>query len=118
MAAAGAASAVVVAFLVVGAGVDAAWLFPAAYFLLALAHEGARLGRKTYVTDMAEGDQRTTYVAASNTAMGVVLLGAGAISSGLALAGPRLALAFLAAAGLGGVLVGRSLPEVSGATDS
>ncbi len=114
MAAAGAASAVVVAFLVVGTGVDAAWLFPAAYFLLALAHEGARLGRKTYVTDMAEGDQRTTYVAASNTAMGVVLLGAGAISSGLALAGPRLALGFLAAAGLAGVVVGRSLPEVSG----
>src|SRR5690606_783256 len=45
-----------------------------AYFLLTLLHTGVRIGRKTYVVDMAEGDLRTVYVAVSNSAMGVMLL--------------------------------------------
>jgi hypothetical protein len=116
MTAAGASSAIVLALLAalsVPAVAEAAWIYPLAYLLLALAHPGSRIGRKTYVIDMAEGNRRTDYVAVSNTAMGVVLLAAGAVSSGIAIFGAELALAFLAALGVLGVLTARSLPEVT-----
>lgn len=89
------------------------WFFPLTYLVLALTHTGVRVARKTYVVDVAEGDRRTEYVAVSNTAMGILLLLVGAVSSALALAGPQLALLFLAVLGLAGVVVGRTLPEVS-----
>jgi hypothetical protein len=62
---------------------------------------------------MAEGDQRTEYVAIANTTIGVLLLVTGAVSSALAGLGNEAALVFLAALGLVGVAVGRTLPEVS-----
>lgn len=89
------------------------WLYPAAFFLLALNHIGVRVARKTYVVDMATGDQRTEYVAVSNTAMGVLLLVTGGISSVLAQLGTGVALLFLAALGTAGVMAARFLPEVS-----
>ncbi|MPV37523.1 MFS transporter [Georgenia subflava] len=110
------ASVVVLALLAlytIGDGAGAAWIFPLGYLLLALTHTGVRVARKTYVVDMAEGDRRTEYVAVANTAMGVLLLVAGAVSSGLALLGTEVALLFLAALGLAGVVAARSLPEVS-----
>ncbi|MDN6499891.1 MAG: MFS transporter, partial [Yaniella sp.] len=88
-------------------------MFIAAYFLLTLLHTGVRVGRKTYVVDMAEGDQRTTYVAVSNTALGIVLLVVGGISSLLATFHVLLTLIFLAVIGLVGVFAGSGLPEVS-----
>lgn len=91
----------------------ALWLYPVVFLLLALAHTGVRVGRKTYVVDMAGDERRTAYVAVSNTAIGVVLLLAGAVSGALALLGPEVALLFLAAAGLLSALVSRSLPDVS-----
>lgn len=87
--------------------------FVAVYFTLTLMHTGVRVGRKTYVVDMAEGDRRTTYVAVANSVMGLVLLVVGAISSLLAVAGVSWALVFLAAMGLAGVFAGARLPEVS-----
>jgi MFS family permease len=89
------------------------WLYPLAYLLLALAHTGVRVARKTYVVDLASGNRRTDYVAVSNTAMGVLLLVTGGISSLLAQVGVGLALGFLALLGLGGVVAARALPEVS-----
>ncbi|MGO0575875.1 MFS transporter [Ornithinimicrobium panacihumi] len=89
------------------------WLYPVTFLLLALAHTGVRVARKTYVVDMAGDEKRTAYVAVSNTAIGVVLLVAGAVSGALALLGPQAALLFLAAAGLLSALVSRSLPDVS-----
>ncbi len=114
-----AASALVVLFLVLhllpGTGGDGGlWLYPVTYLLLALAHTGVRVARKTYVVDMAGEERRTSYVAVSNTAIGVLLLVVGAVSSALALLGPVAALVFLAALGLVGVLVARTLPDVSG----
>ena len=88
-------------------------LFVVAYFLLTFMHTGVRVGRKTYVVDMAEGDQRTTYVAVSNSAMGIILLIVGAISSALAVAHVNWALLFLALMGLVGVFAGAKLPDVS-----
>src|SRR5699024_3043868 len=78
-------------------------LHPATYLLLALVHTAVRVARKTYVVDIAEGDRRTEYVAVSNTAMGFLLLVAGAVSGGLATLGPEVALVFLAVLGLAGV---------------
>ena len=91
----------------------ATWPYPLAYLLLALAHTGVRVARKTYIVDLATGNQRTDYVAVSNSAMGVLLLVTGAVSSGLAQLGVEVALGFLAALGLLGVVVARALPEVS-----
>ena len=116
MGAAGASSAVLVVLLVVlplPAVRELDLLYPAVYLLLALAHTATRVGRKTYVVDLASGNQRTEYVAVSNTAMGVLLLATGAVSAGLAQLGAEAALGFLAALGVVGVLVARSLPEVT-----
>lgn len=91
-------------------------VFIIAYFALTLMHTGVRVGRKTYVVDMAEGDQRTTYVAVSNTALGIVLLVVGGISSLLATTHIFAALLFLAGTGLVGVFAGSRLPDVSANT--
>lgn len=88
-------------------------LYPATYLLLAVTHTGARIGRKTYVVDLAAGERRTEYVAVSNTAMGVLLLVTGALTSAIAAFGVEAAMLVLAGLGLAGVLVSRSLPEVS-----
>ena len=112
----GMSSAVIVLVVAIAAAPSfdgAIWLFPLAYFSLALTHLGVRVARKTYVVDMAEGDQRTEYVAVSNTAMGVLLLVAGGVSSALAHFGTDAALLFLALLGFLGVFVGRTLPDVS-----
>lgn len=85
----------------------------AGYLVISLVHVGVRVARKTYVIDMAEGDQRTRYVAVANTAMGVILLVTGAISAGLAILGQVPALIFLAALGLVGAVISWRLPEVS-----
>ena len=88
-------------------------VFVVAYFLITLMHTGVRVGRKTYVVDMAEGDKRTTYVAVSNSAMGFMLLIVGGISSALATIHVFYALGFLAVMGLVGVFTGAKLPDVS-----
>ncbi len=90
-------------------------LFVGGYFLVTLMHTGVRIGRKTYVVDMAEGDRRTTYVAVGNSAMGLVLLLVGAISSVIAGFGAVWALLFLAGLGVLGVVSSSRLPEVEGA---
>ncbi|WP_405216224.1 MFS transporter [Agrococcus sp. Ld7] len=110
------ASAFIAAFLVllqVPAARDSEWLYPVTFLLLAFVHLGTRLARKTYVVDMADGDRRTEYVAVANTAMGVLLLAAGALTGLLAIWGNEWALVLLAVLGVIGALMGRSLPEVS-----
>lgn len=114
------ASAVIVAVVVLaalpafrgGSGAGGV-LLVSAYFLLTLAHTGVRVGRKTYLMDMASGDTRTVYTAVSNTAMGVILLVVGAVSAALAAASATWALLLLAALGAAGVVAGLRLPEVS-----
>lgn len=109
-----AASVVIVAFLGalrVPSLEESAWLAAGAYLLLALVHVGSRLARKTYVVDIAEGDQRTQYVAVANTLMGVLLLAVGGVTAALAMLGGEFALLLLAVLGVAGAVVGRSLPE-------
>jgi MFS family permease len=67
----------VATFLVAGAGIGGAgaiWAYGGLFFLFGLAHTGIRIGRKTYLVDMAPSDRRASYVALSNTLIGVVLL--------------------------------------------
>lgn len=74
------------------------WLsagFAFTYFLLIMAHAGVRLGRKTHLIDMATADNRASYVAVSNTFIGLMLL-AGGVFGGLAsAAGPAVAILVL-----------------------
>ncbi len=117
---ASAASLVLIIVIIVGAlpGMDAnkvagSVLFVGAYFVVTLVHTGVRMGRKTYVVDMGTGDQRTEYVAVSNSAMGIILLATGGVSAGLATLGVDWALGFLAVLGIVGVIGAIRLPEVS-----
>ena len=113
---AAAASAVVAAVVVtvlLAGDRQIGWVFTVAFFLVSLVHVGVRVARKTYVVDMAEGDQRTRYVAVANTAMGVILLVTGAISAFIAGFGEVPALIFLGGLGLVGALLGARLPDVS-----
>lgn len=113
------ASAAIVAVVAVAhfaPGAIAAWGLPLGFFLIQLAHTAVRVGRKTYLVDMAEGDQRTRYTGAANTMMGVILLLVGLVSGLIALAGSTAALLFLAGTGLVGVLAAGKMDDVSAKT--
>lgn len=83
-----------------------------AYFILSVAHAGVRIGRKTYLVDMAGGNRRTDYVAVSNTAIGFALIAVGLLSGLASLVSVPTALAVLGVMGLGGVVLSASLDEV------
>ncbi|WP_114416588.1 MFS transporter [Marinospirillum perlucidum] len=85
-----------------------------AFLGLGIAHSGVRLGRKTYMLDMAGGNKRTDYVAVSNTVIGFLLLGTGLLGALAALVSLQAALLLL---GLGGVIsayMSHQWPEISG----
>jgi len=88
------------------------WIYAALFFLLALAHTGIRIGRKTYLVDMAPADDRASYVAVSNTVIGVVLLLSGSLGVlGTFLSSYEVILVF-ALLGLAGAIVAATLGEV------
>ena len=113
MAAAAGTAALVVGMVLVAATVDtgALWIWAGLYFMLALVHTGARVGRSTYVVELGDRGARTSYVAVSNTVMGVLLLAVGAVTSALAAVSTIAALVVLALIGLLGVPVSLRLPE-------
>ncbi len=82
------------------------------YALLMIIHHGVRLGRKTYLVDMANQDNRALYVALSNTFTGVLMLAVGGLIGGLAQwLGSSLLLLVLAATALGAMVSAQRLPE-------
>jgi hypothetical protein len=87
------------------------WFLPLAYFALCVAHSGVRVGRKTYVVNLAGGNKRTDYVAISNTVIGVCLLAVGSAGMLTPLIGLAGVIGLLAAMGLAGALLGLTLPE-------
>lgn len=89
------------------------WFLPVAYFFLSVAHGGVRVGRKTYVVDLATGNRRTDYVAVSNTVIGVLLLVVGSVGALTPLIGNAGVIGLLALMGLGGAALGSTLPETS-----
>jgi hypothetical protein len=88
------------------------WYLPLAYFLLMVAHSGVRVGRKTYVVNLATGNQRTDYVAVSNTLIGLLLLVVGSIGAAADAIGNDGVLGLLALMGLAGAMLGTTLPDV------
>lgn len=62
--------------------------FAATYFMLSVAHAGVRLGRKTHLVDIATAENRASYVAVSNTFIGVMLVVGGVFGGLASLAGP------------------------------
>lgn len=95
------------------------WLgyFPLVIFVLSLAHAGVRVGRKTYLVDLAGGQRRTDYVAVSNTLMGILLLLVGALSMLLALLSNLAVILVFSLLGMIGVWLAQTLPNVQAQTD-
>lgn len=90
----------------------ARWFYPVAFFGLGIAHSGVRLGRKTYLVDLAEGNRRTDYVAVSNTVIGALLLASGLIGAAAAAFSAEAAILLLALAGLTGAALSLTWKEV------
>lgn len=93
---------------------DTMWFYSGLYLLLTICHSGMRVGRKTYLVDMAGGNKRTDYVAVSNTVIGIALLLAGLLSAALAAVSVPFAVFALALMALAGTAVCLRLPEVQG----
>ncbi len=94
------------------AWLTSAWFLPLAYFVLSIAHEGVRVGRKTYVVNLGSGNRRTDYVAISNTVIGVLLLVVGSVGALTPWLGNAGVIALLSAMGVVGAVMSRSLKEV------
>lgn len=90
------------------------WLYPLLIFVLAIAHDGIRLGRKTYIIDIAEGEMRTQYVATSNTAIGILLLFVGVFTAWLGSLSLLLAIVVLTVMVVAGIWFSFKLPEALG----
>jgi len=88
------------------------WLFGVLFFLIGLAHTGIRLGRKTYLIDMATADNRATLVAVSNTLIGIVLLLSASFGLLANAIGERGVILVFALLGIAGGALALALPEV------
>lgn len=89
-----------------------AYIYGFLFFALSITHQGVRLARKIYVIDLAEGNQRTTYVAVSNTIIGVLLLLVGVISALLSQLAIPVALLFFAVISLLAALSSRTMKNI------
>lgn len=88
------------------------WMYPAVVFILTLAHSGVRIGRKTYIVDIAEGNKRIDYVSISNTVIGIILIIVGVLSSILSLFSIPIVIFALSIIGVLGTYLSYRLPEV------
>lgn len=93
-------------------GIFSAWLMPALYFVLNVAHQGMRIGRKTYLVNLGEGNQRTRYVSVGNTVIGLVLLGMSSAGLLTYIISLELLILIFSLITLIGALVAVRLPEV------
>lgn len=100
------------AALLFGEQVGGAWFYPLAFFILSIAHAGVRLGRKTYLVDMAGGNKRTDYTSVSNSVIGLLLLGTGGLTALVSLVSNVAVILFLGAMGLMGTISALRLKEV------
>ncbi|WP_018876862.1 MFS transporter [Thioalkalivibrio sp. ALE31] len=82
--------------------VPGGWLYAALFFLLGVSHAGVRLGRKTYLVDMATQETRAAFTAVSNTVIGALLLVGGLFGLLAQLAGTEVAIFVLALMSLAG----------------
>ncbi len=84
------------------------------FFLINLAHGAVRLGRKVYLVDMANSDNRAQYVAVSNTVIGVAMLIGGLIGVIAEMLNVQTVILILAIISLFSSIYIKRLPEVSG----
>lgn len=111
-------AALLVSHLSLPAGADG-WVWPGVYFVFSIGYAGVRVGRKVYVVDIAKGDQRTRYVAASNTAIAIALLVFGALVGAVHSAwGSSHALGLLSTLTLLGAIAALALPTPSDSTST
>lgn len=106
--------AVGVTALVAGTDIGSVWFYPVAFFALSIAHAGVRLGRKTYLVDMAGGNKRTDYTAVSNTVIGVLLLVTGGLTAAISVFSEVAVILVLGLMGLAGMFSAIRLKEVTG----
>ena len=71
-----------------------------------------RVGRKTYVLDLASGNKRTAYVSVGNTLIGILLLLAGSLGLLTPVLGARGMVGLFGLMGLAGALMCRKLKAV------
>ncbi|MCG5536660.1 MFS transporter [Ectothiorhodospira mobilis] len=105
----------VAVFLLVNLGVPWAltsWAFAAFLLIMGIAHAGVRLGRKTYLVDMATTETRAAYTAVSNTVIGILLLAGGLFGLVAQLAGTATAILALSLLALAGAVSAARLGEV------
>jgi predicted MFS family arabinose efflux permease len=84
-----------------------------AFLVMGIAHAGIQVGRKTYLVDMATAETRATYVAVSNTAIGVVLLAGSAFGVVAQGAGVPATIGLLGLVCLAGAAMASRLDEVT-----
>lgn len=99
--------------LTLGESAGGAWFYPIAFFVLNIAHAGVRLGRKTYLVDMAGGNKRTDYTAVSNSVIGVLLLATGGLTAAISLISDVAVILVLGLMGFAGLLSAVRLKEVT-----
>ena len=88
------------------------------FVLLGFAEAGVLLGRKTFLIDQVDPDQRTTYVAFANTVMGVVTLLFGLAGILAQVFSIQILIGILTFFGIVGAGVSFFLPETSGKDDA
>jgi len=93
---------------------DSPWIYALLFLLIAVFHSGVRLGRKIYLVDMATQDTRSTYVAVSNTVIGVAMLGGGAVGVLAGLFRTSAVIALLGGVSLLAAIYIARMPDVSG----
>ncbi|MFO7954266.1 MAG: MFS transporter [Thioalkalivibrio sp.] len=84
--------------------VPGGWVYATLFFLLGVSHAGVRLGRKTYLVDMATEETRAAFTAVSNTVIGGLLLVGGLFGLLAQLAGTEVAIFVLALMSLAGAV--------------
>ena len=99
--------------LLLGDQAGGRWFYPLAFFVLSIAHAGVRLGRKTYLVDMAGGNKRTDYTSVSNSVIGLLLLVTGGVTAAISLISDVAVILFLGFMGLAGTLSATRLKDVS-----
>lgn len=85
--------------------------FAATYFLLNIAHAGIRVGRKTHLIDIATSANRASYVAVSNTFIGVMLVAGGVFGAIASVAGTTAVILLLSAISLAAAAAAWRLEE-------
>ena len=88
------------------------------FVLLGFAEAGVLPGRKTFLIDQVDTDQRTTYVAFANTVMGVVTLLFGLAGILAQVYGIQTLIVVLTLFGIVGAVLSFFLPETSGKDDA